>query len=509
MVLSKQKFNIGKFLKLSSVIFLISLSFLLLTHKVEANSNKFLEYNTVDHSFVENFTNESLILSLDTGNGNDSTSFKQDTLMATEIFDFLSKNAQREELLYIYTSFPEGTETTSDVFTENFTKKLITNYQQAQHLHEDGKIGVQTAFDMGYQISITANNKSNDCDGAKIKFEAANSIDYATDNNSINYKSLERLLQCLNMLFSNQDNNIVNKINTSRFPKKLIYEKDNNNNNNQLGIAAMFDLGRRFGLNGGTLEYTDGNTNGNNSNNTKIENPCERLKRYGINTNPNMQFGGKTFNLVPHNPGTLNWKSLKLDEFLGGGRDNSDTISRDEQCIAGTSILVAIVWKIVLFFEGLLAIIAVAMFLYGGYIYLTSAGEETMTEKAKKSILWSIIGIIIVITSRLIATILMPRANSNSVFLDTKNLLTADSAKPGFESIIGITNFILGFVASIAILMIIYGGYLFMMPSGDENTQEKGKTILIQAIIGLIIVILSYTLVSSIFGATDVSLISK
>ena len=103
----------------------------------------------------------------------------------------------------------------------------------------------------------------------------------------------------------------------------------------------------------------------------------------------------------------------------------------------------------------------------------------------------------------------MPRANKNSIFLDTKNLLTADSAKPGFESIIGITNFVLGFVASIAILMIIYGGYLFMMPSGDENTQEKGKTILIQAIIGLIIVILSYTLVSSIFGATDVSLISK
>mgnify|MGYP000859667306 CR=1 FL=1 len=49
-----------------------------------------------------------------------------------------------------------------------------------------------------------------------------------------------------------------------------------------------------------------------------------------------------------------------------------------------------------LFFLG---IIAVAFIIFAGYLYLTSRGEDGQVEKAKKTILYAVIGIVIVLLS--------------------------------------------------------------------------------------------------------------
>lgn len=59
-------------------------------------------------------------------------------------------------------------------------------------------------------------------------------------------------------------------------------------------------------------------------------------------------------------------------------------------------------------------------------------------------------------------------------------------------------NFIqwsLGFFASIAILVIMIGGYMHLTSFGGEQTEKAKKTIL-YAVIGLILIILSYAIVS-------------
>ena len=64
--------------------------------------------------------------------------------------------------------------------------------------------------------------------------------------------------------------------------------------------------------------------------------------------------------------------------------------------------------------------------------------------------------------------------------------------------ILGIISWVLGFAGILAILFIIYAGISFLTSSGNEKQAEKAKTILTNAVIGIIIIILSYTIVSFI-----------
>ncbi len=54
---------------------------------------------------------------------------------------------------------------------------------------------------------------------------------------------------------------------------------------------------------------------------------------------------------------------------------------------------------------------------------------------------------------------------------------------------------VLGIVGSIALLMFIYGGFLWLTSAGAEQKITQGKNILVWATIGLAIIFLSYTLV--------------
>ncbi|MDO8511666.1 MAG: hypothetical protein Q7S57_00160 [bacterium] len=67
-----------------------------------------------------------------------------------------------------------------------------------------------------------------------------------------------------------------------------------------------------------------------------------------------------------------------------------------------------------------------------------------------------------------------------------------------------ITNLIksaLGLVGVLALAMIVYGGFLYVTAAGDEKQITKGKTVLIYAIIGIIVIGVAYSLVSFVIGA--------
>ncbi|MBU1119553.1 hypothetical protein KKH43_06770 [Patescibacteria group bacterium] len=61
------------------------------------------------------------------------------------------------------------------------------------------------------------------------------------------------------------------------------------------------------------------------------------------------------------------------------------------------------VTKIINAVTGVLAVILIAMLVYGGTLYLTSAGSEERVGSAKKTITYAIIGIAVVAAARIIA----------------------------------------------------------------------------------------------------------
>jgi amino acid transporter len=57
-----------------------------------------------------------------------------------------------------------------------------------------------------------------------------------------------------------------------------------------------------------------------------------------------------------------------------------------------------------------------------------------------------------------------------------------------------VIRYLLSFLGVAAVLIIIYGGFLWMSAGGNEEKVGKAKKIITQAIIGLIIILLSYSL---------------
>lgn len=58
-----------------------------------------------------------------------------------------------------------------------------------------------------------------------------------------------------------------------------------------------------------------------------------------------------------------------------------------------------------------------------------------------------------------------------------------------------VTNWILGFIATVAVLVLVWGGVRYVTALGDESAVEEAKNIITQAIIGLVIVGIAYAAV--------------
>ena len=67
------------------------------------------------------------------------------------------------------------------------------------------------------------------------------------------------------------------------------------------------------------------------------------------------------------------------------------------------------------------------------------------------------------------------------------------------EVIIRILQVALGFVGIAALFMFIIGGFEFLMSGGNQNMIKRGKDTLIWAAIGIVVILLSYSILKFIF----------
>jgi len=70
-------------------------------------------------------------------------------------------------------------------------------------------------------------------------------------------------------------------------------------------------------------------------------------------------------------------------------------------------------------------------------------------------------------------------------------------------TIVGLTNWVLMFVASIAVIILIYGGYLWIVDQGDDQMTEKAKQVITNAVIGILLIISAYTIVNTMINFSD------
>lgn len=69
------------------------------------------------------------------------------------------------------------------------------------------------------------------------------------------------------------------------------------------------------------------------------------------------------------------------------------------------------------------------------------------------------------------------------------------------STVINIVNYVLGALGLIAVIVILYGGFLWMLSRGNAQQVEKAKRVIRNAVIGLVIVLLSWAIVQFVVGA--------
>jgi hypothetical protein len=65
-----------------------------------------------------------------------------------------------------------------------------------------------------------------------------------------------------------------------------------------------------------------------------------------------------------------------------------------------------------------------------------------------------------------------------------------------------VTNWVLGFTGLVAIMFLVYGGLQYIISAGNKDKAEAAKKTILYAVIGLVVVALSYVIVS--FVTTNV-----
>ena len=69
------------------------------------------------------------------------------------------------------------------------------------------------------------------------------------------------------------------------------------------------------------------------------------------------------------------------------------------------------------------------------------------------------------------------------------------------QLILRMVNYFLTFLGIIAVIMVIYGGVTYVTAAGKDEQLQNAKKIIMYALIGIIIVLLSFALVNTILGA--------
>lgn len=68
-----------------------------------------------------------------------------------------------------------------------------------------------------------------------------------------------------------------------------------------------------------------------------------------------------------------------------------------------------------------------------------------------------------------------------------------------------VSSILLGIVGSLALLAFVVGGFMMIFSAGNKEWVEKGKASIKGAVIGLVIVFISYTIISIVFDAMGVN----
>lgn len=181
-----------------------------------------------------------------------------------------------------------------------------------------------------------------------------------------------------------------------------------------------------------------------------------------------------------------------ITRWCEGLSENPDFTTGRDEIAKYILILVGNIYGMISDIAGYVAVILV---MYGGFLYITSSGDPGKSMKGQKTIVNTLIGIVII-------------KGSDIVIKFVKAIATgakgADINDPG-----GLAGYVGGkalfWGTVIAVLMVVWGALQYSMSAGDPGKATKGKKTIISACIGIGIMLLAAVIVMLVINTLGVN----
>ena len=186
--------------------------------------------------------------------------------------------------------------------------------------------------------------------------------------------------------------------------------------------------------------------------------------------------------------------------FYGGGGGSGDI--GPAECLFNPSVCAKQGSKellgIVSWGKTLLAVIAVIEIIVSGIRMIMAIGADDIIEKEKKVFIWVGIGLLLLAINEVVIEKVLYITDESGAPKPNERLEISTNLQNGINQFVGVIQFILQFVAVMAVVSLIYGGFLMVMHFGDDENVTKAKGIIRDAIIGIVVSLSAYTIVSTI-----------
>ena len=134
--------------------------------------------------------------------------------------------------------------------------------------------------------------------------------------------------------------------------------------------------------------------------------------------------------------------------------------------------------------------VALGFIIYGGYLYMVSSGDAGKIASGKKTITRAIIGLLIVACAKMIF----------GAILSAMGTRTQVGAGGETAVIMHAINWVIGVAGIVCVIYIVVGGVGYMTSAGDVGKLQRAKNTILYAIIGLIIVALSFAITNFVIS---------
>jgi len=139
--------------------------------------------------------------------------------------------------------------------------------------------------------------------------------------------------------------------------------------------------------------------------------------------------------------------------------------------------------------------IIVFLMVISGIRMITSADNEEAITKEKQHLLWSGIGmLVILLASNIVNAIYVVNEAGTDVQVPT------EGAAPAIIEIGGIIRLILVFLGPLAVLFTIYAGFIYMTAFEQEERAQKARRMIVAGVSAIVIIYAAFALVNTLIG---------